>query len=244
MPADFCLEDEEAEKAHNKAISAGALVLLIANSQGAEKILCPRRIVWNKRSATWRVWIFRTPMPITFLWVLWEACPHSSMPGSHPDSSCPRLFQTVQSGTHDPISIGTAAMNDATNGQLIEDINVELAGMARPMAQEASPTQMHMAPPKRLTVAQMPTEQGRQEPEAADTFTSMGLVMAHSQDVLRSDPNGENTTNTINRAELVGVQACRPWLKQVNQLESPLAITFKLLTVSQMTLQSNQKASK
>ena len=41
VPADFWLEDEEAYKARNKAITAGALVLMIANSQGAEKLLCP-----------------------------------------------------------------------------------------------------------------------------------------------------------------------------------------------------------
>ena len=65
--------------------------------------------------------------------------------------------------------------------------------------------------------------------------------MAHSQEVLRIDPRGKNTTNTISRAELVGVQA---WLKHVSQLESPPATTFKLLTDSQVTLQSIQKAIK
>ena len=37
MPANFWLEDEEAYEARNKAITAGALVLMIANGQGAEK---------------------------------------------------------------------------------------------------------------------------------------------------------------------------------------------------------------
>ena len=36
VAADFWLEDEEAYKVRNKAITAGALVLMIANSQGAE----------------------------------------------------------------------------------------------------------------------------------------------------------------------------------------------------------------
>ena len=84
-------------------------------------------------------------------------------------------------------------------------------------------------------------EQGRQDPEAAGTFTGAGLIMARSQEVLRIDPRGRSTTNTINRAELVGVQA---WLKQVSQLESPPATSFKLLTDSQVTLQSIQKAIK
>ena len=36
VPADFWLEYEEAHTARNKAITAGALMLLIAKSQGAE----------------------------------------------------------------------------------------------------------------------------------------------------------------------------------------------------------------
>ena len=43
LPADFWLEDEEAYQARNKAIKAGALVLVIASSQGAENFLCPTR---------------------------------------------------------------------------------------------------------------------------------------------------------------------------------------------------------
>ena len=49
VPADFWLEEEEAYEARNKAITAGALVLLIANSQGAEKFLCPTRTHCLKR---------------------------------------------------------------------------------------------------------------------------------------------------------------------------------------------------
>ena len=54
--------------------------------------------------------------------------------------------------------------------------------------------------------------QARHDLEVAGTLTGTGLVMAHSQGVLRIDPNGKTTTNTINRAELVGVQA---WLKRI-----------------------------
>ena len=56
-------------------------------------------------------------------------------------------------------------------------------------------------------------EQGRQNPEAAGIFPGTGLIMAHSQEALRIDPRGIDTTNTINRTEIVGVQA---WLKQVS----------------------------
>ena len=63
--------------------------------------------------------------------------------------------------------------------------------------------------------------------EVAGTYTGTGLVMAGTQQVLRIDPNGKDTTNTINRAELVGVQA---WLKCISQDEHPLGSTFKMLT--------------
>ena len=54
----------------------------------------------------------------------------------------------------------------------------------------------------------------------------------------RIDPNGQNTTNTTNQAELAGLQ---DWLKQLSQLKSPPATTFKLLTDCQLMLQSVQK---
>ena len=43
VPADLWREDEEAYKARHKAIQAGTLMLIIANSQEAEKFLCPIR---------------------------------------------------------------------------------------------------------------------------------------------------------------------------------------------------------
>ena len=63
--------------------------------------------------------------------------------------------------------------------------------------------------------------------------------MAHSQEVLRTDPNGKTATDTINHAELVGVQA---WLKRISKDNSDPVSTSKLLTDSQVTLQSIQKA--
>ena len=44
-------------------------------------------------------------------------------------------------------------------------------------------------------------------------------------------PNGNTDSNTINQAELVGGQA---WLKQVSEMQFPLASTSKLLTDSQV----------
>ena len=63
--------------------------------------------------------------------------------------------------------------------------------------------------------------------------------MAETQRVIRIDPNGKDTTNTINRAELIGVHA---WLEEIMAVESQAPSTFKLLTDSQVTLQSIQKA--
>ncbi len=65
--------------------------------------------------------------------------------------------------------------------------------------------------------------------------------MAHTHQELRIDPNGKDTTNTINRAELVGVVS---WLEEIMREELATGSTFKLLTDSQVTLQSIQKAIK
>ena len=133
-------------------------------------------------------------------------------------------------------------MNEAPIGQILEDINVEfLCGRGR--AHDPNSFSYSSGSAKKVDGSPKgkEPEQGRQDPEAAGTFTGTGLIMSHSQDELRIDPHGKNTTNTINRAELVGVQA---WLKQVSQVESPPATTFKLLTDSQVTLQLLQLIQK
>lgn len=76
-------------------------------------------------------------------------------------------------------------------------------------------------------------------PEAAGTLMGTSLVTAHSQDVLRIDQNGKDAADTIDRPELIGVQA---WLKPISKDGSVAASTFKLLTDSQVILQSIQKA--
>ena len=79
----------------------------------------------------------------------------------------------------------------------------------------------------------------RKSTEAPGTLTGTGLIMAETQRVIRIDPNGKDTTNTINRAELIGVHA---WLKEIMAVAPHVPSTFKLLTDSQVTLQSIQKA--
>ena len=81
----------------------------------------------------------------------------------------------------------------------------------------------------------------RQTSESIATLTGTGLIMAHTHQELRIDPNGKDTTNTINRAELVGVLLC---LEDIMREELATGSTFKLLTDSQVTLQSIQKAIK
>ena len=77
--------------------------------------------------------------------------------------------------------------------------------------------------------------------EVAGTYIGTCLVMAGTQQVLWIDPNRKDTTTTINRAELVGVQT---WLKCISQVEHPPSSFSKLLTDSQVTSQSIQKAIK
>ena len=97
-------------------------------------------------------------------------------------------------------------MTDAPDNHMFEDITVEfLGGHGR----AHDPNSFSYSDGSAKKVDGSPNgngpEQGRQDPEAAGTFTGTGLIMAHSQEVLRIDPRGKNTTNTINRAELVGV---------------------------------------
>ena len=68
-----------------------------------------------------------------------------------------------------------------------------------------------------------------------------GVIMAHTHQDLRIDPSGKGATNTINRAELVGVLS---WLEEIVKEELATGSTFQLLTDSQVTLQSIQKAIK
>ena len=105
-------------------------------------------------------------------------------------------------------------MDGAADNHLFGDINVKFPGRH---ARAHDPTSFSYSDGSAKKVDGSPKgsglERGRQDPEAADTFMGMGLTMAHSQKVLRIDPRGKNTTYTINRAELVGVQA---WLKLVS----------------------------
>ncbi len=75
--------------------------------------------------------------------------------------------------------------------------------------------------------------------ESAGTITETGLVMAQSQRIVHIEPGGKDTTNTIVRAELVGVQA---WLQEIMKGELEADSTFRLLTDSQVTLYSIKKA--
>ena len=56
---------------------------------------------------------------------LFEACLRAYMRGSRPDSGCTRLFQTAKWATRDPVFTDATAMNNAPNGQVLEDISVQ-----------------------------------------------------------------------------------------------------------------------
>ena len=240
VPADFWLEDEEAYKACNKAITAGALVLLIANSQGAENSLCPTQTHCLEREARHMGGVeYHDPHAHDFPLGGMSARQYARFT---PRFRLPKAFPDNKSGTHDPVLTEAAAMNGAPDNHVFKDIDVEFPGRH---GRAHDPKGFSYSNGSAKKVDGSPEgngpEQGRQDPQAAGTFTGTGLIMAHSKEALSIDPRGKNTTNTINRAELVGVQA---WLKQVSQLESPPATTFKLLTDSQLTLQSIQKAIK
>ena len=77
--------------------------------------------------------------------------------------------------------------------------------------------------------------------ESTGTLTGTRLIMAHTHQELRIDPNGKDITNTINRAELIGVLL---WLVEVMRDGLATGRTVKLLKDSQVTLPSILKAIK
>ena len=114
--------------------------------------------------------------------------------------------------------------------------------MSARMTPTASLTQMDLQ--KNTGGRQQTDEGGRSESIGTLTGTGPvrpGLIMARTHQEMRVDPNGKDTTNTINRAELVGVLS---WLEEIMKEELATGSTFKLLTDSQVTLQSLQKAIK
>ncbi len=84
-----------------------------------------------------------------------------------------------------------------------------------------------------------PRRGSKDRSESSGTITGTGLVMAQSQRIVHIDPGGKDTTNKIVRAELVGVQA---WLQEIMKDELEADSTFRLLTDSQVTLYSINKA--
>ena len=115
---------------------------------------------------------------------LWEACPRANMPGSHPGSGCPRLYQTIEVA-HMTLFSDAAAMNGAPENIVFEDVNVQFSGMH---GQAHDPNSFSYSDGSAQRVDGSPKgkgpDQGRQDPEAAGIFTSTGLIMAYSQDIL------------------------------------------------------------
>ena len=79
-------------------------------------------------------------------------------------------------------------MNDAPDNRVFEDINVEFP-IRHSRAHD--PTSFSYSDGSAKKVDGSPKgsgpERGRQDPEAAGTFTGTGLIMAHSQEVLEID---------------------------------------------------------
>ena len=249
---------------------------MIANSQGAEKLLCPTPTQCLEQEVRHMEGVeYQDPHAHDFPLGGMSARQYASV-------RLPKAFPDHKSATHDPVLTVATAMNNVPDNHVLEDINVESPvrhsrahdpnsfsysdGSAKkvddsrlgngpergrqdpeckiqPRCARSSPTKtrphkpmlaewtreilslslwiFRISPIKRDIHASMDLGiiyQPFSYTEAAGTFTGTGLIMAHGQAVLRIDPRGRNTTNTINRVELVGGQA---WLKLVSQLELP-----------------------
>ena len=91
----------------------------------------------------------------------------------------PKAFPDNKSGTHDPILTDAAAMHGAPDNHVFEDINVEFPGRH---GQGHDPKSFCYSDGSAKKVDGSTrgngSEQGRQDPEAAGTFTGTGLIMA------------------------------------------------------------------
>ena len=104
VPANFWLEDEEAYKARNKAITARALVLMIANSQAAEKFLCPTRTHCLEREVRHMGGVeYRDPHAYDFPLRGMSARQLRQYAKFTPRFRLPKAFPDIKSGTHDPV---------------------------------------------------------------------------------------------------------------------------------------------
>ena len=130
VPAEFGLEDDEACKARNKAITAGALVLMIANSQGAEKFLCPTRtfcLEWELRQMGCVE--YQDPHAHDFPLGGMSARQYARFT---PRFQLPKAFLDNNSSTHDPVLTDAAAIHGAPDNHVFEDISVEFPGRPSP----------------------------------------------------------------------------------------------------------------
>ena len=92
----------------------------------------------------------------------------------------PKAFPDNKLGPHDPVLTDAAAMHGASDHHVFEDINVDFPGR-RGRAHDPNSFSYLDGSAKKVggSLKGNGPEQGRQDPEAAGTFTGMGLLMAH-----------------------------------------------------------------
>ncbi len=91
------------------------------------------------------------------------------------------------------------------------------------------PTRTLMAQPSRRVLNPGKVAKIGQSRQGPSQRPALYNVMAQSQHIVHIDPGGKDTTKTIVRAELVGVQA---WLQEIMNDELAAGSTFRLLTDS------------
>ena len=129
MPADFWLEDEGAYTARNKAISGGVLVLLIANTQGAERFLSPLRMDCLRTEVSQLGGIeYHDPQAHDFPLGGMSARQYAR---STPRFRLPKAFPDSKNGIDDPHMIGVVhgdAIGSHMTGESLEsDIGTEFS---------------------------------------------------------------------------------------------------------------------
>ncbi len=234
-PADFWLEDETVYKARNKDVAQAMLVVLVANRQGASEYCNSESLdVLRVSLASLEGIEFARPMEGSFP----EGGASMRSYARHkPRFRMPKLFPSK------PVCRGEAEQGpfgaSEVSRQDLSKAELALFNFPRMHNRAHDPKSYSYSDGPAVKKGSEPIKSSKDRSESPGTITGTGLVMAQSQRIAHIDPGGKDTTNTIVRAELVGVQAR---LQEIMKDELEADSTFRLLTDSQVPLYSIKKA--
>ncbi len=206
IPADFWLEDESVYKVRNKDVADAMMVLLVANRQGANTY-CNAESLDALQASVANLEGIEIARPLEGSFPEGGASlrsyarhqPRSRLPKQFP-SKPPDRIEAEQ---------GPPAGPGASRQDLTDSVLVDFPCFH---CRAHDPLSYSYSDGSAVKKGSEPIKGSKDRLESPGTTTGTGLVMAQSQRIVHIDPGAKDTTNTIVRAELVGVQA---WLQEI-----------------------------